>query len=119
MIERTRRAASAAAPATSARTLSRERAAIAGTHGTEPAAPAASASHNSGVRYQRTVYSVGSATVNPAIAFRNAIAPVSVSARKNTQPIMTTVIVYTCGQIGHEATGAAIRRRGPDDSLTT
>ena len=69
------------------------RPASAGTHGVDPIAPAASASHNSGVKYHHTVYTVGAAVVAPAIALRNAIAPGSVSARKKTQPIMTTASV--------------------------
>src|SRR5256885_12060048 len=68
-------------------------AASAGTHGVDPTAPATSASHSSGVRNQPTVYAVGAAGVSPAIAFRKATAPASVSARKNTQPIITTIIV--------------------------
>src|SRR5438094_7027905 len=69
------------------------RSASSGTQGVDPIAPAASASHSSGVRYQPTVYAVGAATVVPAIARRKAIAFASVSARKNTQPIITTSIV--------------------------
>ena len=42
-----------------------------------------------------TVYAVGSAGPRPAIAFRNAPAPVRVSARKNTHPTITTIIRYT------------------------
>src|SRR5258708_1451691 len=69
------------------------RAASAGSHGVDPMAPETSASHSSDVRYQRTVYGPGAAIVEPAIAFRKATAPVNVSARKNTQPIITTSIV--------------------------
>ena len=59
----------------------------------EPIAAATSATHSSGVRYQPIVYGVGAAAAAPAIAFRNDTAPVSVSARKNTQPIITTASV--------------------------
>src|SRR5690348_10122642 len=65
-----------------------------GTIGVEPTTPAARASQSSGVRYHATVYGVASAGLNPAIARRKAIAPVSVSARKNTQPIITTTSAY-------------------------
>src|SRR4051794_40153993 len=68
-------------------------AATAGTHGADPIVPATSASHSSGVRYHAAVYGVGIAVVSPAIDFRNATAPPSVSARKNTQPIITTARV--------------------------
>src|SRR5216684_4025589 len=88
MIERTSSAISAAVFSSGRLHAARfsRRAASAGTHGADPIAPAASASHNSGVRYHATVYGVGAATVRPAIASRNATAPVSVSARKKTHP---------------------------------
>src|SRR5437870_1305374 len=86
-------ATSDALQATAGRRATANRAASAGTHGVEPTAPAASASHNSDVRYHRTVYGVGAAGPRPAIAFRNADADASVAARKNTQPIITTSIV--------------------------
>src|SRR6266540_2509746 len=79
------------------------RPASAGTHGADPMTPALKASHSSGVKYHHTVYIVGAAELRPVIAFRNAIAPVNVSARKKTQPIITTAIVYACAQIGHDA----------------
>src|SRR5438552_19071365 len=66
------------------------RAPSADTHGIDPIAPVMSASASSGVRYQRTVNGVGAAPARPVIAFRNASDPDSVSARKNTHPIMTT-----------------------------
>src|SRR3954471_19074813 len=69
------------------------RAASAGTHGADPIAPAASASINSGVRYHATVYGVGAGVVSPASDSRKAMAPGSVSARKKTQPIITTARV--------------------------
>src|SRR4051812_29320172 len=75
-------------------------AASAATHGVDPMTPAASASHNSGVRYHHTVYAVGAGVVAPAIALKKATAPGGVSARKKTHPIMTTASVYRCGQIG-------------------
>src|SRR5581483_4237573 len=87
-------------------TVCRGRSAIdrasAGTHGVDPIAPAMSASHNSGVKYHCTVYGVGAADVSPAIAFTNPSASAIVAARKKTQPIITTSIVYTCGQMGQE-----------------
>src|ERR1041385_6216255 len=45
------------------------------------------------------------------MARRKAIDPVSVSARKKTQPIITTSSVYTCGQIGHS--------NGPEENAET
>src|ERR1051326_6024838 len=68
------------------------RAASALTHGADPTTPAATAIFRSGLRNHCTVYGVGAAPPRPAIAVRNATAPASVSARKNTQPIMTTSI---------------------------
>src|SRR5207237_7901758 len=81
-------ATSDALQATDGRRATANRAASAGTHGVEPTAPAASASHTSDVRYHRTMYGVGAAGPRPAIAFRNADADASVAARKNTQPII-------------------------------
>ena len=49
-------ATSDALRATAGRRATANRAASAGTHGVEPTAPAASASHTSDVRYHRTVY---------------------------------------------------------------
>src|SRR5439155_10095590 len=69
------------------------RSASAFNHGVDPIAPAASASHTSGFRNHWTVYGVGAATPNPVIAFRYPTAPASVSARKKTQPTITTSIV--------------------------
>src|SRR5712671_266745 len=77
----------------SARAARSTRAASAGSHGVDPMAPPTSAIHSSDVRYHWIVYGVGAAVVRPAIALRNATAPLSVSARKNTQPIITTSIV--------------------------
>src|ERR1043165_10074928 len=54
------------------------------THGAEPTTPAAIAMSRSGLRNHRTVYGVGAATPKPAIAFRNPIAPVGASGRRNT-----------------------------------
>src|SRR5438128_1412474 len=85
-------------------------AASAGTHGVDPIAPATSASHNSGVRYHWIVNGVGRAGLIPAIASRNITAPRSVSARKNTQPTITTASVYTWGQMGHAAIPSAATR---------
>src|SRR6185436_8421448 len=110
MIEATSSAISVAVPSRSTlhvrrgRSTRASRADSAGTHGADPSAPATSASHSSGVRYHHTVYGVGDAAVVPDIAFRNASAPGSVSARKNTQPTMTTASVYAWGQIGHAKT---------------
>src|SRR5579862_8881899 len=69
------------------------RSASALTNGADPITPAAMAISRSGLRYHATLYGVGAAAPSPASAFRNAIAPPSVSARKNTQPIITTSIV--------------------------
>src|SRR5438876_4935479 len=85
------------------------RRASAGTHGVDPIAPAISATSRSGVTYHLTVYIVGSERPRPAIAFRKAAAPVSVSARKNTQPIITTSMLYTWDQIGQDRMPGSLR----------
>src|SRR3954470_16481520 len=65
----------------------------AGTHGVDPTIPAATAMRTSFDRNHLTVSGAGSAGLRPASAFRNASAPGNVSARKKTQPTMTTASV--------------------------
>src|SRR5256885_13841494 len=77
-------ATSDALRATAGRRATANRAASAGTHGVEPTAPAASASHTSDVRYHRTAHGVGAARPRPAIAFRNADAISTFFARPTT-----------------------------------
>src|SRR5579872_7596635 len=69
------------------------RSASALTHGADPTMPAAMTRIRSGFRNHCTVYGVGSAAPSPAIACRYPTADVSVGARKNTHPIITTSIV--------------------------
>src|SRR4030095_3849847 len=96
MIDRTNTAVSASAPASvigvSVRSGSRG-AKGHGSQGIDPITPAAIASITSFDRNQPTESGAANAGLKPAIAFKNASAPGRVSARKNTQPTITTARV--------------------------